>query len=707
MSIFSNIPLISHRYVVFSVKATGFDPLQARPIQISAVRLRDGDIDGTENFDHLINPHKGITNEASETYALRDQDVIDSSDFSIIKPQFDEYIQSDIVLTHNAAFHFTTLRSASEHYNLSWVKPRALCIQILARLVAFRLPDYSLYTLAKWLGLPVKASPSALDDAELIAQIFIKLLPLLRNIGIYTLAQAECACLGVSESDPNVRKASWVQPIYDMQTQASFRGNAELKKENAIVIDDFLYSKRVKDIMISAPVIVKPDMKISDVLELILQNKISSVFVKSNQHGTIGYGIVTERDILRAVRLNIQEGLELPVQHFMNHPLETVEQNIPASYALGRMHRLKVRHLGVVNADDELVGVLTAKDLVTKRAVDNLLLGDALEIAKDSMELGHAWAELPLLVQKLCATKSEITTISGIISHEICMLTKTAAQIAEEKMVANQRGRAPCRYCILLFGATGRNESLLDAEHESAIVYDGNRNYDIWFEEFSAHLSKILDAIGVPKSKGGILATHSDWRDSYENWIAYFSQAQEEGNHKDLARIENFLDAHPVAGHLVLGQQLISHATQVILQSLNYQTMIANKILKNEGRLNFLTPFKVPQEHINLRENGLNIISAMARLVAMRHDMAERSSVKRLDEVTQYGSMILDDFQPIRNAFTCIMTYLLRQQLADIAKGKAPASSVHFKTLEPQNRKDLLSALRTIEKFKKQLLQEV
>ena len=64
----------------------------------------------------------------------------------------------------------------------------------LAQFLKPDLPDFSLETLAAWLGIAVGERHRALPDAKLAAEVFLALLPRLRKNLIRTLAEAEDAC---------------------------------------------------------------------------------------------------------------------------------------------------------------------------------------------------------------------------------------------------------------------------------------------------------------------------------------------------------------------------------------------------------------------------------------------------------------------------------------------------------------------------------
>ena len=129
-----------------------------------------------------------------------------------------------------------------------------------------------------------------------------------------------------------------------------------------------------------------------------------------------------------------------------------------------------MRHLGVCNAQGEVVGALTSRNLLQNRASTAIVLGDAIEAAPDTVTLGRAWAGLPLLARDLIAEDVDPRTIAAIISSEIRALTRRATQLAEQRMLETGKGPPPERYAVLVLGSAGRGESLLAASRASPMV---------------------------------------------------------------------------------------------------------------------------------------------------------------------------------------------------------------------------------------------
>ncbi|TIW30616.1 MAG: DNA polymerase III subunit epsilon, partial [Mesorhizobium sp.] len=97
--------------------------------------------------------------------------------------------------------------------------------------------------------------------------------------------------------------------------------------------------------------------------------------------------------------------------------------------AIGRMDRLKVRHLAVHDGG-VLVGVLSARDLLRLRAAAAIDLDDTIEHAKDAAELAATWSMLPGVVRSLIGEAIDPRAVAEIISDELCSLTRRAAVLA-------------------------------------------------------------------------------------------------------------------------------------------------------------------------------------------------------------------------------------------------------------------------------------
>jgi CBS domain-containing protein len=77
-------------------------------------------------------------------------------------------------------------------------------------------------------------------------------------------------------------------------------------------------------------------------------------------------GIVSERDIVRALRKHGGGLLDMPVSEVMTHYVETCDPEETVAHAMARMTAGRYRHLPVV-VDRRLVGMVSIGDLVKHR----------------------------------------------------------------------------------------------------------------------------------------------------------------------------------------------------------------------------------------------------------------------------------------------------------------------------------------------------
>ena len=208
----------------------------------------------------------------------------------------------------------------------------------------------------------------------------------------------------------------------------------------------------------------------------------------------------------------------------MKAPLQTVPEDAYVYRAIGRMDRLGFRHLGVTDGTGEIVGAVTTRNLLRPSRHHRHRAGrqDRQRLPRRA-ELAAAWASLPLMARNLMQEEVDPRTISGVVSSEICSMTRRAAELAEERLRSEGAGPPPVAYAVLVLGSAGRKESQLAADQDNAIVYaegaEGGPE-DAYFEKLATHMNDILDAGGIPYCKGGVMAKNRAWRKSAADWYA-------------------------------------------------------------------------------------------------------------------------------------------------------------------------------------------
>jgi CBS domain-containing protein len=109
------------------------------------------------------------------------------------------------------------------------------------------------------------------------------------------------------------------------------------------------------------------------------------VVIKEQGKNIIPVGIITERDIIRALG-KLTVFLSMPLTKFMNKPIISIQSDHSIRQAMKLMHSQRVRRLIVVDADNKMVGIVTEKDIFDRIAKDPNMITDFID---QNYQKGH------------------------------------------------------------------------------------------------------------------------------------------------------------------------------------------------------------------------------------------------------------------------------------------------------------------------------
>jgi phosphoserine phosphatase RsbU/P len=120
----------------------------------------------------------------------------------------------------------------------------------------------------------------------------------------------------------------------------------------------------VRDVMDTHPVTLLPTTRVQEVVELMNQRRIGSILIADADKKLMG--IFTERDLLRRVVTKIEGWREFPVAEWMTKTPHTISPEVGWEEAVGRMHKLRVRHLPVLE-NEQIIGIVSTRLLMSRR----------------------------------------------------------------------------------------------------------------------------------------------------------------------------------------------------------------------------------------------------------------------------------------------------------------------------------------------------
>jgi DNA polymerase-3 subunit epsilon len=182
--------LVELSYTVFDTETTGLQPSAGDEIiQVGATRIVAGKLRREDCFDQLVNPQRDIPAAGIPIHGISAEMVAAAPAIDAVLPAFHAFAQDTVLVAHNAAFDMRFLELKQAATGVVFDQP-VLDTLLLSALVHPQQQSHQLEAIAERLGVPVLGRHTAIGDAIVTAEVFLKLLPLLAERGIHTLGQA-------------------------------------------------------------------------------------------------------------------------------------------------------------------------------------------------------------------------------------------------------------------------------------------------------------------------------------------------------------------------------------------------------------------------------------------------------------------------------------------------------------------------------------
>jgi len=177
-------------YTVFDTETTGLQPTQGDEIiQIGATRIVNRRLLRHECFDQLINPQCRLSPQSIEVHGITPELLVDQPTIAVVLPKFHAFCADTVLVGHNAAFDMRFLQLKEKQTGVRFEQP-VLDTLLLSAVLHSNQTTHRLEAIAERLGVSVFGRHTALGDAIVTGEVFLKMLPLLAEMGIRTLRQA-------------------------------------------------------------------------------------------------------------------------------------------------------------------------------------------------------------------------------------------------------------------------------------------------------------------------------------------------------------------------------------------------------------------------------------------------------------------------------------------------------------------------------------
>ncbi len=177
---------LDREYIAFDIETTGLRVFENAMTEIGAVRFRGGEI--LEKFSTFVDPGMPISDEITRLTGITDNDVKGAPKPAEAMRMFLDFCGDTPLIAHNADFDTGFMSDACRQAGMEF-HPVYLDTLPMARAILPDLKNHKLDTVSNRLSLPAFRHHRAYDDAEVVARIMEKFVPMLAEKGIHNFRE--------------------------------------------------------------------------------------------------------------------------------------------------------------------------------------------------------------------------------------------------------------------------------------------------------------------------------------------------------------------------------------------------------------------------------------------------------------------------------------------------------------------------------------
>ena len=457
--------------------------------------------------------------------------------------------------------------------------------------------------------------------------------------------------------------------------------------------------KRVSNLMSAPAVACGPNEEIQAIASKMTTHGVSSVVVVDDMG--LPLGIVTEKDLVGKILARGDFLKRLTASSIMSTHLLTVAPDAFYYEALLTMVRNKVKHL-VVIGDNQLLGIVTIRDLIISRSTGALSIVNSIEEQTTIEGLAKGSKEIDKVLQALVAENATSREILKIITEFFDRLTRKVIQVCEREMITEGHGAPPVAYSWITMGSSGRQEQFVKTDQDNGIIYENvpaNKEEEVaaYFHLLAEKVVEGLFKCGFAKCPGNVMASNPFWCRSFKNWRNEITEWLNRLDPENVRMMTIFLDFRHIYGKKSLCDLLRNFVTRSFQKSATVLLFLAKDDLNQRVPLNFFK--QIITEKSKENRNMVNLKGAVCvhmvdclRIFSLREGIIETNTFSRMEQLMNRRVFSPDDTEVFSSAYETLMMFRIRQSLHQISIGKQPDNYINPNELTKRNKAALREA---------------
>ena len=180
-------------FTVFDTETTGLNPSEGDEIiQIGATRIVNGKLLRSESFDQLVDPLRELPEASTKIHGITPEMLVGQPPMAKVLPAFHAFAEDTVLVAHNAAFDMRFLQLKEDSTGIRFAQP-VLDTLLLSAVIHPAQESHRLEAISERMGVNIMGRHTAMGDAIVTGEVFLRMIPLLAEMGIRTLGEARQA----------------------------------------------------------------------------------------------------------------------------------------------------------------------------------------------------------------------------------------------------------------------------------------------------------------------------------------------------------------------------------------------------------------------------------------------------------------------------------------------------------------------------------
>jgi CBS domain-containing protein len=441
---------------------------------------------------------------------------------------------------------------------------------------------------------------------------------------------------------------------------------------------------------------------IKDAAILMKQNRCSSILIK--QDGRF-IGIATDQDFRnRVVAADLK--ISNPISDIMSDPLISISEHSSVFEAFIKIMKTGVKHLAVINNENDAVGVISNSDLINAQGKLPFLFIKEINKAVSYEEISKKQKQLPQSIYILINEGAKAQNINNFVTAITDAILEKLIKFAIEEI-----GQPPVKFAFMVMGSEGRKEQTLKTDQDNAIIFEDVNGKELesvnaYFLRIGEHVCNMLDKIGYDFCQGDIMAKNPKWCQPVSVWKKYFKEWIYNANSEALLQISIFFDFRFGYGDIGLVNELREDLFNLLGNSRGFFRYMAantthfrvpigffgNFIVESQGKFKNTFDIKAP----------MMLVVDFARVYALQHKISATNTMERLELLYKKNAISGSDYNDITHSYSYMMNLRFINQINGIInEGGEPNNNINPKKLSRIEQQTLKEIFKKIEAWVK------